>query len=78
MTVRLAGDVIYLEGRCLAEDADTLLIYLQECPKGHVDMAGVERLHLAVLQVLLAAKPEVRAVPPPDGFAARHLIDLFL
>ncbi|WP_082664454.1 hypothetical protein ACNFJ7_02715 [Sphingomonas sp. HT-1] len=78
MTVRLAGDVIYLEGRCLAEDADTLLVYLQECPKGHVDMARVERLHLAVFQILLAAKPEVRAAPPRDGFVARHLIDLLL
>jgi len=78
VTVRLDADVIYLEGRCLAEDADTLLVYLQESSKAHVDLAGVERLHLAVLQVLLAAKPEVRAVPPPDGFAARHLIDLLL
>ncbi len=78
MTVRLEGDVIHLEGRCLAEDADTLLVYLQERPSRPVDMRGVQRLHLAVCQVLLAAKPEIRAAPPPDSFAARHLIDLFL
>ncbi|WP_294255965.1 hypothetical protein [uncultured Sphingomonas sp.] len=78
MTVRLAGDVIYLEGRCLAEDADTLLVYLQECPKRHIDLSGVERLHLAALQILIVAKPEIRAAPPADSFAARHLIDLLL
>ncbi|WP_333572955.1 hypothetical protein [Sphingomonas sp.] len=75
MTVRIEAEVIHLTGRCQAEDADTLLIALQEQPGRIVDMADVQRLHLAVAQVLLAARPAVRGVPASD-FLARHLLDL--
>ncbi|MES2492490.1 MAG: hypothetical protein V4579_04320 [Pseudomonadota bacterium] len=64
MTVRRDGDVLCLEGRCGAEDAETLLVALQEDPRLVVDASALLRLHLAVAQVLLACKPQIRAAPP--------------
>ena len=75
MSVEVDNDVVRLSGRCLAEDAEALLVALQEGPERTVDLAGVTRLHLAVVQVLLAARRPVAGVPE-QGFAARHLLNL--
>lgn len=75
MSVRVEGDVIHLAGRCLVEDAETLLVALQDGPDRTVDLAAVQRLHLAVAQVLLALRPATRGVPG-TAFLARHLLDL--
>ncbi|GAA0741421.1 hypothetical protein CA233_05880 [Sphingomonas sp. ABOLD] len=75
MTVRVDADAIYLVGRCPAEDADTLLVALQEAPDRTVDLGAAQRLHLAVAQVLLAARPPVCGVPSSD-FLARYLLNL--
>lgn len=76
MSVRVEGDVAHLSGRCGAEDAETLLVALQEDGARTVDLEAVQRLHLAVVQVLLAARPSVRGTPA-NAFLAQHLIDLF-
>lgn len=75
MTVRIDSDAIHLIGRCAAEDADTLLVALQEAPSRTVDLCAAQRLHLAVAQVLLAARPPVRGMPASD-FLARYLLNL--
>ena len=75
MSVRVENGVIHLTGRCLAEDAEPLLVALQDDPARRVDVAGVHRLHLAVLQILLAARPAVNG-GPDSVFLARHLINL--
>lgn len=75
MTVRIDADGIHLIGRCSAEDADTLLVALQEADDRPVDLSQAQRLHLAVAQVLLAARPPVRGVPAAD-FLARYLLNL--
>ena len=75
MTVRIEPDGIHLVGRCSAEDADALLVALQEQPGCTVDLGAAQRLHLAVAQVLLAARPPVRGVPA-NGFLARYLLNL--
>lgn len=75
MTVRIDGDTIHLVGRCSAEDADALLVALQEDPGRTVDLGAAQRLHLAVAQVLLATRPSVRGVPASD-FLAQHLLNL--
>jgi hypothetical protein len=75
MTVRIDADAIHLIGRCAAEDADTLLVALQEAPGRTVDLGAAQRLHLAVAQVLLAGRPPVRGVPSSD-FLARYLLNL--
>lgn len=63
MTVAIEAGVIFLRGRCLAEDAEALLVALQNDPAMIVDITEVQRLHAAVLQVLLAAAPVLRGVP---------------
>jgi len=75
MTVRIEDDTIHLSGRCAAEDAEALLVALQDQPARIVDLSEAQRLHMAVAQVLLAARPVVRGVPQGD-FLARHLTDL--
>lgn len=63
MSVRLEQGLIYLEGRCPAEDADDLLCALLNLPEAQVDLTGVQRLHMAVVQVLLSASPSIRGKP---------------
>jgi hypothetical protein len=61
MTVRRSGDgTTLLDGECLAEDAEALLEHLQAQPAGPVDWSACIRIHTAVLQVLMAARPTIR------------------
>ncbi len=60
MSIRIEGDVIFLEGRCSVEDAETLLLALQEQPNANVSVAKVQKVHMAVLQILLALKPPIQ------------------
>lgn len=63
MTVRVEGGTIILEGRCPASDAEDLLGALHECPGARVDIGGVVKLHMALLQVLLVLSPPVTGRP---------------
>lgn len=75
MSVAVEADRIRLIGRCPAEDAEALLVALQDHPALGVDIAGAGKLHLAVLQVLLAAGRGVTGVPDyPD--LAKHIAHL--
>lgn len=62
MTIRRDQDAIWLEDVCPVEDAEILM---QELLAGatHVDWSGCTHLHTACLQVLLAARPQLRGVP---------------
>lgn len=75
MSVRIASEAIYLEGRCLVEDAETLLVALQQSPGAPVDVSGVQRLHTAVAQILLALTPQLRG-KPSDPWLSRHILSL--
>lgn len=63
MTLRIQDGAILLEGRCSAGDAEDLLAALRDLPGATVDIAGVAKLHMAVLQVLLALRPAVSGRP---------------
>lgn len=63
MTVRLDGQTIYLSGECRVEDAEPLVGLLLGPSLAHVDISGVEGLHTAVIQVLIAFKPKVIGMP---------------
>jgi hypothetical protein len=54
---RTADGTIALEGPCPVEDAELLLRLLQETPDAAVDWTHCGRLHTAVVQVMLAARP---------------------
>jgi hypothetical protein len=60
MSVRLDGNVIFLEGPCRVEDAEPLLGWLQADRERMIDLTGAEHLHAAVLQVLMALRPPMR------------------
>lgn len=76
MSVRLDGTVIRLEGECRVEEAEPLLALLQEAAGREVDLGAAGPLHTAVVQVLLALRPRIRAIPG-DAFTARWLLPLF-
>ncbi len=59
MSVRLDGDIIRLEGRCGVEEAERFLVLLQEAPGRRVDLAGVETLHTALVQIIMALRPQL-------------------
>lgn len=73
MSVRVEGNIIHLEGRCLVEDAEPLLLALQDIPGAIVALDGATRLHLAVVQILLASRPVITGTPR-DAVIATHLL----
>lgn len=52
------------------EEAESLLEWLQQYPKGKIDLAPCTHLHAANLQVLMAAKPTISAFPADASLAA--------
>jgi hypothetical protein len=73
MSVRVDQDVIHLEGACAVGDAETLLAALLARPAAIIDVGAATRLHLAVVQLLLTARPRVRGVPA-DPFLRDHVL----
>jgi hypothetical protein len=73
MTVHCTGDVIFLEGVCPVEDAEDLLVLLQEKPDRQVDLSLCERPHSAVVQVMLAASPKLCGADP-QGFLQEWIV----
>ena len=63
MTVRVDEDIVHLEGACPVNDAEPLLAALQVIPAVIVDVSTVTRLHLAVVQLLMASRATIRGVP---------------
>ena len=60
MTVKTDGaGTILLEGNCPVEDAEILLNALLASPSRPVDWRGCQRLHTAVLQVILVSRPSM-------------------
>jgi hypothetical protein len=75
MTVSVSGDSIRLIGACLVEDAEPLLLAFQADPARSVDIGAATRLHLAVVQLLVAMRPSVTGVPT-DPFLRDRLLPL--
>ena len=64
MSVEHSGGVIHLQGRCGIEDAEPLLEALIS-GSDNVDLTHCEHLHGAVLQLLMAARPNIVGNPAP-------------
>ena len=76
MPIRYDGDAARFDGACDADAAQELLEWLEPRPgRAAIDLAGCTGLHTAVLQVLLAARPAVAAVPE-DPFLRRWVTPL--
>ena len=70
MTVRHVSGVIHLEGDCGVEEAEELLQAVTDAPGAAIDWRGCERLHTAVLQLILATNNSVQG-PCGDPWVER-------
>ncbi len=75
MSVLLDGDVIRLTGAGRIEDAEALVALLQAHPGCRVDLTACGPLHTAVVQVLVAFRPEL-AGQAGDGFLRAWVMPL--
>ena len=75
MSVHIENKIVRLEGACLVEDAEALLLAFQEGCR-QVDLGSATRLHLAIVQLLIAFKPKVSVIPD-NSFVKLHLLPLF-
>ena len=73
MTIQFMRSVACFKGVCAVEEAEPLLQWLQDQPRGKVNLKECEHVHTAVLQVMLAAKVMV-TLPPEDAELAKWLI----
>jgi len=67
------GDVARVEGAGTVDDAEPLLAFLLGGADRAVDLGACASLHLAVVQVLRAARPRLVGAPA-DGFVARWVV----
>jgi hypothetical protein len=72
MPLNFTGITAVADGACLVEDALALLEFLQANGGAQVDLGSCSHVHTAVLQVLLAARPPISAMPR-EPFLARWL-----
>jgi hypothetical protein len=63
VSVQLIDGQAQLRGDCMVEDAEALLRILQENPSSTIDIKDCGRIHMAVVQVILAAHRPVLSVP---------------
>jgi anti-anti-sigma regulatory factor len=75
MTIRIDGPVIYLEGRCRLEEAETLLDALLQGQAEWIDLSSCTYVHTAVLQMLLAGRLPVRG-QPDSAFLVQHVLPM--
>jgi hypothetical protein len=75
MTIRYRKKSASLEGHVSVDDAETLAQWLRKQAVPAVHLGACEQVHGAVLQVLLALRPVVLALPA-DRLLARALAGL--
>jgi hypothetical protein len=75
MSVEVVGHVIHIAGNGGVEDAEPVLVALQEDPTRVVDLSEAAWLHSAIIQLLLAVKPTVTG-SLPDPFLTEYVLPL--
>lgn len=73
MSVRLDGNVIYLEGLCRIEEVEALFDLLQQGQGRKVDISRCLSLHTALVQILLAIRPVISG-DSTDSFICNRLV----
>ena len=66
MPIQYTEDVAQLDDMCVIEEADTLKQWLTAHPQGQVDLKNCNHCHTAILQVLLALRPNILHPPEND------------
>jgi hypothetical protein len=77
MTVAVQQDCVVLTGNCGTDDVEPLLAALTDGGHTTVDLTDTEHLHTAVLQVLLAFRPNAVG-SPGDTFVRSWLKQVLL
>ena len=72
MPFKFARNAAIAQDTCTVEDALPLLEFLQSHRSARIDLGACTHLHTAVLQVLLAVRPPLSALPR-EAFLARWL-----
>lgn len=73
MPIRYDKSVAHFDGACLPDEALELIEWLRGCKAPKVDLRACSHLHTALLQVLLAARPQIVA-PPENAVLTRWVI----
>jgi hypothetical protein len=69
MSIRYLKKHAALEGVVSVDDAEALAQWLRQQARPAVHLGKCEHVHAAVLQVLLALRPQVSAAPPDPWLA---------
>jgi hypothetical protein len=70
MPVSYKKNLVQLSGAVSVEEAEGLLEWLLRKPSAKVDLSGCTHLHPANLQVLMASRCAVNALPADQALAA--------
>ncbi|MDR3514207.1 MAG: hypothetical protein P4M00_00195 [Azospirillaceae bacterium] len=76
MPLCFGTDAVAFKQDCLVEEALPLLEFLQAHPGAPVNLFACTHLHSAVLQVLMALRPSIVALPG-EAFLRRWLTPVF-
>jgi hypothetical protein len=60
MPIRYEGDTAVLHGLCTVEEAEPLLEFVRAVAGARVDATEVDHVHTAIVQVLMAARADVK------------------
>jgi len=63
MSIKYKKTVALCEGHCEIEEAEELLSWFLENPKGKINLKQLTQLHTAILQVVMAIKPPISSWP---------------
>ena len=69
MPIEVSDNQLVVRELLSVEDAESLLDWLIQHPRGRLDLADCTHLHAANLQVLMAARPKIAAWPRHDDLA---------
>lgn len=69
MAIEYKKNLATLSDAISIEDAENLLQWIQQTPKGKVNLSACSHMHAAILQVLMAARTPVVAWPNDSNLA---------
>ena len=75
MPLRFGKNSVVFEEVCAVEEALPLLEFLHATPGARVNLRACIHMHTAILQVLMAVRPKISALPEED-FLRRWLTPL--
>lgn len=67
MPINYKKTVAVLEGHCEIEEAENLLAWLLENPQGKLNLKQLGHPHTALVQVMMAIRPQVSVFPEDEN-----------